>query len=173
MKLLLIVLILFIQTPSIEDHVLEIRKHFNYVEDNLPSFKIEKDESYDQSTGGSTISKYYDNGNLVKIRVEHLGETGKLYQEYFIKNQSLLFVYEQKFEYNMPYYVTKKMAEEMGFEEGYDPKKTNKSDSRYYFQNGTLIRWINPKGEVIRSKNLDWEKQQDLIIDDFKNLIEK
>lgn len=159
--LFLIIINLTLCATAQTDKMIEsIRNHYNYVESNLSRFKQTKDMTFEESTDGASIKRYFEGDELVKIRIEYLGETGKLFREFYINEQQLLFVFEQEFNYNMPYYIDSKKAKEMGFEEGFDPKKTKKLEHRYYFFNSKLIRWIKPDGEHLTQKNPDWKEKQ-------------
>jgi uncharacterized protein YacL (UPF0231 family) len=145
---------------SINGQIQEIRSHFNYVEENLKSFKSKKQESFDYSTDGAEITKYFDQDQLVKIRCEFYGETGKLFREMYIKDNQLLFVFDQMYNYNMPYYIDDKKAKETGFESGHDPEKTKLSEHRFYFYDMKLIRWIDPNGTLQAKSNPEWQKKE-------------
>ena len=149
------------------EEIKTIKEHFNYVETNIEKFELATSTTFEESTDGATIKKYSDNGQLVKIRIEYLEETGKLFREFYIDNKQLLFVFDQEFNYNMPYYFDAKKAKEMGFDEGYDPKKTKKSEHRYYFYNNKLIRWINPEGELLTADNSEWTAKQNYYLDEL------
>ncbi|MTI20726.1 hypothetical protein E1176_06810 [Fulvivirga sp. RKSG066] len=155
---------------SQEEMIKDIREHFNFVERSLDSFQVREELTFEESTDGATIKKYYDNDELVKVRIEYLGETGKLYREFYIDNLQLLFVFDQEFKYNMPYYMDAKKANEMGFDEAYDPNKTKKHEHRYYFYNNKLIRWINPEGEHQTSANSQWVEKQKFYLNELLNL---
>ena len=42
----------------------------------------------------------------------------------------------------MPFNVSEEVAKELGIEP-FDPKKTRISEDRYYFHNGTMIKWLD------------------------------
>ena len=104
----------------------------------------------------------------MKIRIEYYGETGKLFREYYLKNNELLFVFDQEYHYNMPYYMDSTRAAESGFDQWFDPKKTKLEESRYYFSSGKMIRWIDSAGRHISSDANDWEKKEMLYLNGLK-----
>ncbi|MEM9300429.1 MAG: hypothetical protein AAGA64_18890 [Bacteroidota bacterium] len=168
-----IILLLFsshVYAQTNEESINTIREYFKFVENNLSRFQTSEETTFDESTDGATIIKYFDNEELVKIRIEYLGETGKLYREFYIQENQLLFVFDQEFNYNMPYYIDSKKAKEMGFDEGYDTKKTKKLEHRYYFYNNRLIRWINPEGEHQTQENSDWNEKQKYYLNELEKL---
>ncbi len=174
MKLTLIFFILLMTTLHLnaqtEEMIEAIRKHYRYVETNINNFELVNDTTFEGSTDGATIRSYFDDGGLIKIRIEYLGETGKLHREFYIDEQQLLFVFDQEFHYNMPYYIDSEQAQEMGFEEGFDPAKTKKLQHRYYFYNNKMIRWINPAGEHQASENSEWLEKQKYYLGELAKL---
>lgn len=156
-----------LQLSAQSEEIKIIRAHFNYVESNLHKFKKVAGETFEESSEGATIQKYFDADNLVKVRNEYFGETGKLIRELFIKEQQLLFAYDQEFRYNMPIYIDDKKAQEMGFEEGFDADKTVKGEHRYYFFDNELIRWINPEGKDESVDHPEWKKKQQYYLDEL------
>ncbi len=146
-----------------------IRKHFKYVSENLDSFRSEESKTFDESTDGADISKYYDGKECVKIRMEYYGETGKLFREYYVKDDKLLFVFDQEYRYNMPYYMDSVRASQSGFNQWFDPEKTKLSESRYYFENSKLIRWIDPTGQHVSDDTDDWNEKEKFYVKDLKS----
>lgn len=159
-----------VYAQSSEEIINTIREHFKFVENNISSFQTTEETTFDESTDGATITRYFDNEELVKIRIEYLGETGKLNREFYIDEQQLLFAFDQEFNYNMPYYIDSKKAKEMGFAEGYDPEKIKKLEHRYYFYKNKLIRWINPEGEHQTQENSDWKEKQKYYLNELERL---
>lgn len=91
MKLTLIFFILLMTTLHLnaqtEEMIEAIRKHYRYVETNINNFELVNDTTFEGSTDGATIRSYFDDEGLIKIRIEYLGETGKLYREFYIDEQ--------------------------------------------------------------------------------------
>lgn len=157
-----------IYAQTSEDYIKAIREHFKYVENNLSRFQKREATTFEESTDGATISRYFDNGDLMKIRLEYLGESGKLYREFYVKDQKLQFVYDQEYIYNMPYYIDSIKARDMGFEKGYDPEKTKKLEHRFYFHNNRMIRWINPLGEHQTQEKHEWKEKQKYYLNELE-----
>lgn len=151
------------------DQIQFIRQHFNYVNDNLNSFKTEKSETFDESTDGADISKYYDGKECVKVRTEYYGETGKLFREYYVKDNELLFVFDQKHNYNMPYYMDSTRAAQSEFDQWFDPKKTKLEESRFYFKDNKMIRWIDPAGKYVSDDADNWGEKEQFYVKDLKS----
>ena len=147
-------------TQSQEEMIISIRNHFNYVETNLSTFEMTEDVIFEESTDGAAIIRYVDEGKLVKINIEYLGETGKLHRALYMDEGQLRFVFDQEFRYNVPYYIDDEQAKEMGLDEGFNPDKTKKFEHRYYFFHNKMIRWINPEGEYQTHNNAEWNEKQ-------------
>lgn len=168
--IILFLIVLTIKIAAQENEINVIREHFNYVEANLEQFEIINSTTFDASTDGATVKKYFDEGELVKIRIEYLGETGKLYREFYIDEGQLLFVFDQEFNYNMPYYIDSLKAQELGFKVSYDPDKTKKLEHRYHFYNDKMIRWINSDGEHQSQTHTEWKEKEEYYLRELKKL---
>lgn len=156
-------------SQSTQDAIQEIRSHFKYVNENLNRLKYIKEETFEESTDGGIIHKYLDDGNIVKIRCEYYGETGKLFREYYIKKNKLLFVFDQDYRYNMPYYFDSLRAAESGFKEWFDPSKTKLKENRFYYYNDNMIRWINSEGEFLSIESEQWLDKEKYYLEGLKS----
>ncbi|MEO9872146.1 hypothetical protein [Ekhidna sp.] len=134
--------------------------------------RIEKSKTFDESTDGAEIMKYFDGEKCVKIRLEYFGETGKLFREYYVDNNELLFAFDQEFNYNMPYYMDSTRAVQSGFDQWFDPNKTELLESRFYFDDGEMIRWIDSSGTRIQQGDEGWLDKESFYIDDLKSRLE-
>ncbi len=173
LKRALIILFLLafkVELAAQENEIKVIREHFDYVEANLEQFEVNSTTTYEATTDGAIVNKYFNEGALVKIRIEYLGETGKLYREFYIDEGQLLFVFDQEFNYNMPYYIDSLKAQELGFKESYDPDKTKKLEHRYYFYNDKMIRWINSDGEHQSQTHTEWKEKEEYYFNELKKL---
>lgn len=170
MKSLALSFMLFLICSSsiAQNQIQSIREHFKYVNDNISSMRIEKSKTFDESTDGAEITKYFNEERCVKIRLEYFGETGKLFREYYVSNDELLFVFDQEYNYNMPYYMDSVRAAQSGFDQWFDPSKTNLLESRFYFDNDKMIRWINPSGKHILKGAEGWLDKESFYIEDLK-----
>ena len=130
-----------------EEIVLDIRKKFGDINNNINSYKKIKKDLKGESSEGGELKGYFNNEELKKIVVSYYGEMGKLIEEYYFWNNNLFFVFTQDYLYNMPKIM--------------DGSKVEKIDeNRYYFSAGKLIRWLDPnKEKAAKSKMTEKEKE--------------
>ncbi|RRD38886.1 hypothetical protein EII29_09300 [Leptotrichia sp. OH3620_COT-345] len=95
------------------------------------------------------INYYNKNKELKKFVVKHFAETGRLIQEFYIKDGKIYYLYQKKITYNRPVGWTKKKAKESGDTEYFDLKKSKNEEAKYYFDSEeNLIRLISEDGKV-------------------------
>jgi hypothetical protein len=82
------------------------------------------------SLEGGDLVAHFDGPAIVKLVATHYGEMGRSTEEYYYSNGKLIFVYERALHYNKP----------MG-------KVVRSTESRYYFDNDQLIRWLDENGK--------------------------
>ena len=77
-------------------------ENFNNVKENLKTLEIELNDI--SSQGGNLIAKY-DNKNHIKyIESNIYGELGKIFYEYYIINKNVVYIIEDKIQYNKSIY---------------------------------------------------------------------
>lgn len=155
---------------SVDHKIIEIRNEYNLINSNQ---NLSKDSIgiFGESTEGGYMCTYKDLvGNNRKIICSYFGETGKAIIEYYLKNDKLIFVLIQRYEYNRPFYWDEKMAKENGDSIVFDDSKTKISENRYYFDNSeNIIQWIDiNKKTIIDKQKLDSVKVE--IISEYNKL---
>lgn len=130
-----------------EEIILEIRKKYADINNNINSYKKVKRDLIGESTEGGELEGYLNNGELKKLIATYYGEMGKLIEEYYFWDNRLFFVFTQDYIYNKPMSM--------------DGSKVEKKDeNRYYFHKDKLIRWLDPnKAKVNQSKRTEKEKE--------------
>ena len=106
--------------------------------------KVKKVLSGFSLEGGEMIA-YFDGTAIVKIVANHFGEMGRASEEYYYSNGKLIFVYRKDYRYNRPM----------------SGKVVATRESRFYFQNDRLIRWINEDGKQVAPTTDEFKQQQD------------
>jgi hypothetical protein len=91
-----------------------------------------------ESTEGGEIKCYLDAGELVKIEKAQYWESGRNFVTYILNNGRILTVKDRMEEYNVPFYITKELAKQIGSSEHFDSKKSTFISSSYYFKNGCV-----------------------------------
>ncbi len=101
-----------------------------------------KKETHFSSEGGEAIF-YNWNGKLQKVEAISFGEMGQVNAKYYLKNDTLVFVYEKVLQYNRPIYQDEKRMKDLGDTEFFDLEKSEVIETESYFENGKLIRSID------------------------------
>lgn len=152
-------------TESQEEEIIkEIRKKYNVIQENKASYDTTTVEILGESTEGGELIGYYDTKNNAELRVIEMtwfGEAGKHKYTFYLHNEKLFFIFEQYFEYNTAIYITKEVAKQNEVE-AFDIRKSKVKETRYYFDNENLFRWINPnkeKMDLTLEENKNKEKE--------------
>lgn len=126
---------------------------------------ILKDE-LNESTEGGELTYYNWDGKLIKIEAIYYGETFQKLSRYYLRNDSLIYIYEKELQYNRPIYQDSVRMHELNDTEVFDLNKARKKESRAYFCKGQLIdasRMPNYKSNTKSSS----EKEQIRIEEEF------
>jgi hypothetical protein len=94
------------------------------------------------SSGSGDITGYYRDEEVKKIVSEHYSDSNRIFSEYYFDEGMLIFIVEQKYEYNAPISYTQEKARARGDSNWYDDKKTRLEIDRFYFDKNKLIKWV-------------------------------
>ena len=133
---------------SLDKQLAAIRKIYTAINLETKKMRVIKADVPDKSAEGGESTKYFSGNELRKMTVELLGESGRLMDEYYFSKEKLVFYFTSRFRYAHP----------LG------GKIISVEKERFYFNDGTLIRWLNEKGRLV-AKTLYKEKQQELLAD--------
>jgi len=168
--------LLFSNSVSLADDstITQIRKEYQAIQSALPTLKMESLALYGYSTEGGEAKVYRDaKGNVRLIRVELFEEMGKIFEEYYYQNGSLIFVFYERHDYNVPFYVTPEIAKEIGSDESFDGRKTKITEDRYYFNSGKMIRWLNDEKKKVDTKSKEFRETEKQIMDFSNEMLTK
>lgn len=113
---------------TVEEKVKIIRTHFDEIERDLSRCKQVKRDLSGESTEGGELTAYFLGQSLRKLAAKFFGETGQALEEYYFWNDRLFFVLRVDSRYDKPL----------------SGKVKSKSEERFYFADGVLIRWLDP-----------------------------
>ena len=130
-----------------DEHILDIRKEYAAIRENMASYSKESLDFFDESTEGAEVAAYKEQGNTRLLTITWYGESGQHMTEYYYTNHQVFFVFDQETRYNRPIYYDQETVDEMGIEgdEPFDFDKSVYLENRYYFHNNKLKRWIRKK----------------------------
>ena len=84
----------------------------------------------------------------MKIVANHYGEGGKSYEEYYYNVGKLIFMFRNDQHYDKPL----------------SGKVVRTEESRFYFDNDRLVRWVDEKGNPAPSGGSQYQQKQDQIL---------
>lgn len=122
--------------PQKKDSISPIRERYAAVNKNLAKYRVVKKELAGFSTEGGELSAYFDGPEIVKIATTNNGETNSFFEEFYYSGGKLIFVYRKQEIYNEPM-----------------TKVARTKESRFYFGDGQLIRWVNENGKQVGAGN--------------------
>ena len=146
----------------LQEELEKINEYTRKVDGKLDLFVVCEDEIFGLSTEGTGLFSYFDNQNLLKIKTEYFGETGKLEEDIYLDGNDIIFVDSLKTLYNWPFYI-----------EGSEVAST--SLSKLYFRDNSLILWtrdgieIDADSQTYKEKTTRWKEKPS----ELKKLITK
>jgi hypothetical protein len=167
MLMVLVWLLPAIQLAEAESRVSDIRAEYQAIKGALPMLKEEKVSMDGYSTEGGEAKVYRDvKGKLRCMRIELYGEMGKSIEEYYVKNDRLIFMYRELHQYNVPFYLTPEKAKEIG-SDSFDSQKTTLAEDQYYFYDSKMIQWIDRDKKEISQDSGDFKNAETEVLKSF------
>jgi len=134
---------------TVDEQVKTIRSRYEAVEKGLSRCKQVKRDLPDESTEGGELTAYFSDQSLRKLAAKFYGETGQALEEYYFWDGRLFFVLRVESRYDKPL----------------SGKVKTKSEERFYFTDGALIRWLDSRkkevsaGPKLQERERDWLAQ--------------
>jgi hypothetical protein len=125
-----------IQSPPIDTGsiIKDIRREYQVINAGVPTFRKVQKELPEASSEGGALYKFYDKGKaLRKMVCVSDGAIGKIREEYYLRNDTLLFVYTKEEVYKEPIDVNS------------NPVIREVTENRYYFNNNSMVQWLKNK----------------------------
>lgn len=167
-RILLAMFVLFLcgSAAQAEDPtILHIRQEYRSIRNAVPTMQVESSELSGYSTEGGEAQAFRESkGDIRLIKVRLFFESGKVFEEFYYENGMLIFAFYQSHRYNVPFNVTPEIAKETGVE-AFDPEKTVITEDRYYFDNGTMIRWLDASKREVTPDSTEFKKSEKEITD--------
>ena len=126
------------------DPVRAIRQRYAAINQNLANYSTVSKELVGFSTEGGELTAYSEGAAIRKIVARFQGETGRALEEYYYWDDELQFVYRKDDTYSEPM----------------SGKVTSSVETRFYFDNGELIRWLNSEGKPMRRGSDQFAERQ-------------
>lgn len=132
---------------SVEEKIKSIRAKYAEIEKELKDCRQVKRDLPDESAEGGELTAYFKGSNLRKLSAKFFGETGKALEEYYFAENQVIFVLRVESRYTKPMSGVVK----------------NRTEQRFYFADGKLIRWLNPDNRDVTADAAAAERQRELI----------
>ncbi len=139
-------------SPQSEDSIVSIRQHYTQINRSASRYKKVKKDLSGFSTEGGQMVAYFDGPSIMKIAATFYGESGKASEEYYYWDGKVIFVFRTDFRYNKPL----------------SGKVVKTTESRFYFNDDKLIRWIDESGKQIASDTSEYAEKQKEYLENSK-----
>lgn len=155
----------------LKDRLKPIQANFKRINSITKWTSIKKKSIEGESAEGGEASFYYKNKRLEKIIARHYGETGQVLIEYYLLNGNLSFVFEKDYKYNRPLFYDQKTMKENNDTEFFDFEKSEITETRNYFEKGSLIHIVNSQDCGAPFSGQYMEEEDKSMKDDFRRLL--
>lgn len=155
----------------LKDRLKPIQANFKRINSITKWTSIKKKSIEGESAEGGEATYYYKNKRLEKIMARHYGETGQVLIEYYLLNGNLSFVFEKDYKYNRPLFYDKKTMKENNDTEAFDFEKSVITETRNYFEKGSLIHIVNSQDCGAPFSGQYMEEEDKSMKDDFRRLL--
>lgn len=135
--------------------VIKIREHYAQINKRSKTYRKVKKDAEGFSLEGGEMTAYFSGKQVMKIAAIFYGESGRSTADFYFWDGKLIFVFHKRFNYSEPM----------------SGKVVSTEENRYYFNEGTLIKWLEGK----KDKNVNDEEAKELSaswIEDAKKLVE-
>lgn len=166
-KLSVLFLVLIISITACKkkasDAIANAKKCHEKINSNLKDYtKKEVDDITSKDRG--KITGYYKDEEIKKMYVQHFGEKGRSFAEYYFDDGMLVYELKQEFVYNKPNTYTEEAAKAANDSEWYDDKKTKLEISSYYFNDNKLIKWVGPGGNDVAVNSPEFTEKEPILL---------
>lgn len=126
------------------DPIEAIRQHYTSINKSIPLYRrVKKNLSGFSGEGGELVA-YLHGPTVMKMVATFYGETGRAVEEYYFWNGQLIFVFNTDQRYDKPL----------------SGKVVRKTESRFYFKDDKLIRWLDENGKEVASDSTEYATKQ-------------
>ena len=135
--------------------VTKIRARYLQINKGVKTYRKVKKDAEGFSLEGGEMTAYFSNKEVVKISAVFYGETHRTTADFYFQDGKLIFVYQVRGNYTEP--MSGKIA--------------SRVESRFYFSEDRLIKWLEGK----KDKNVsdqEGTEMQNTWIEDAKKLVD-
>ena len=133
--------------PSVEERVKVIRTRYAEIEKELKDCRQVKRDLPDESAEGGELTAYFKDSSLRKLSARLFGETGKVLEEFYFSDGQVIFVFRVETRLTEPNSGVVK----------------SKTEQRFYFADGKLIRWLNPDRKDVTADATKPDREREVL----------
>lgn len=152
-----------------EEDLKPARENFKRINSIEKWTTTKKKDLWETSEGGEADYCYL-NGTLEKIVLRQFGETFQKITEFYLLEGEPSFVFEKEYKYNRPIYWDSTAMKENGDNEAWDSEKSEISETRNYFKQGTLIQQERGIDGGNPMPKTELPKEEKRLVNQFKTL---
>ena len=115
----------------------DIRNKYQVINATRPTYRKVSADAPGATTEGGEVIGYFFKDSIRMIEESLYGEMGKSQTSVYYDKGTPVFVLLRESTYNVPFYVST-----------FNSKLTKVAETRSYFYQGKMIRWINAKKEI-------------------------
>jgi hypothetical protein len=138
------------------DPIETIRQHYASINKSVPLYRRVKKNLSGFSAEGGELVAFFHGPSVMKMVATFYGEMGKAVEEYYFWNGQLIFIFRTDNNYERPL----------------SGKVINKTESRFYFKEDKLIKWLEGDGKEIASNSTEYAGKQTDYLKTAKQLTE-
>lgn len=127
-----------------QDPIESIRQHYANINQNVTRYRRVKKNLSGYSAEGGELIAYFHGPSVMKMVATFFGETGRTVEEYYFWNGQLIFVLNTENRYDKPL----------------SGKIVRKIETRFYFKDDKLIRWLDENGKEVASSSDEYAPKQ-------------
>jgi len=142
-------------SPQTNDPIESIRQHYANINQNVSRYRRVKKNLSGYSAEGGELIAYFHGPSVMKMVATFFGETGRTVEEYYYWNGQLIFVFQTENRYDKPF-----------------GKIVRKIETRFYFKDDKLIRWLDENGKDVASDSAEYAPKQADYLKFSKELVE-
>ena len=126
------------------DPIETIRQHYASINKSVPLYRRVKKSLSGFSGEGGELVAFFHGPSVMKMVATFYGEMGKAVEEYYFWNGQLIFVFRTDNNYDKPL----------------SGKIIKKTESRFYFKDDKLIKWLEADGKEIGTDSAGYNEKQ-------------
>ena len=123
-----------------QDPIETIRQHYTDINQNVSRYRLVKKNLSGFSAEGGELVAYFHGPSVMKMVATFFGESGRAVEEYYFWNGQLIFVFHTDNHYDKPL----------------SGKVVRKIESRFYFKDDKLIRWLDENGKEVATDSAEY-----------------